>query len=226
VNWKIILEGLKARPVRTGVTILAVALQVALILVLVGLTTGTTDEVGRRVAGIGGDILFQPKNADVILALDPATLVPEIGPRLKEFKEIQEVSPLLVKFNTQNFTMIFGIDPASFDAVSGGLRYKKGKVFSGPDEIVIDDVFAKDKKLDVGDTYELENQKFKVTGIVENGKGARVVTALNTAQDLANAGTKVTAFLIKLKDASDIDKTIEKLKMDIPGYRVSQYAGI
>ena len=220
MNWKIILEGLKARPVRTGVTILAVALQVALILVLVGLTTGTTDEVGRRVAGIGGDILFQSKGSDVILALDPATLVPEIGPRLKEFEEIQEVSPLLVKFNTQNFTMIFGIDPPSFDAVSGGLRYKKGKVFSGPDEIVIDDVFAKDKKLDVGDTYELEHQKFKVTGIVENGKGARVVTALKTAQDLANAGNKVTAFLIKLKDASDIDKTIEKLKMDMSGYEL------
>jgi putative ABC transport system permease protein len=121
--------------------------------------------------------------------------------------------------------MIFGIDPPSFDAVSGGLRYKKGKVFSTSDEIVIDDIFAKDKKLDVGDTYELEHRTFKVTGIVENGKGARVVMALKTAQELANAGNKVTVFLIKPKDASDIDGTIEKLKMDLPGYD-SQYAGI
>jgi putative ABC transport system permease protein len=220
VNWKIIFAGLKARPVRTGVTILAVSLQVTLILVLVGLTTGTTDEVGRRVAGIGGDILFQPAGSDVILALDPATMVPEIGPKLKEFKEIQEVSPLLVKFNTKNFTNIFGIDPPSFDAVSGGLRYLKGQLFSGPDEIVIDDIFAKDKKLGVGDTYELEHRTFKITGIVENGKGARVVMALKTAQELANAGDKVTLFLIKLKDASDIDGTIEKLKNDIPGYEL------
>jgi len=41
---------------------------------------------------------------------------------------------------------------------------------------------------------------------------------LKTAQELANSGNKVTAFLIKLKDASDIEGTIEKLKMDMPGY--------
>jgi len=219
MNWKIILEGLKARPVRTGVTILAVALQVSLILVLVGLTTGTTDEIGRRVAGIGADIMFQPAGSDVILALDSATLVPEIGEKLRnDFEEIQDVSPLLVRFNTKNFTNIFGIDPPSFDAVSGGLRYKKGKLFSAPDEIVIDDIFAKDKKLDVGDTYELEHRMFRVTGIVENGKGARVVMALKTAQELANAENKVTVFLIKLKDSSDINGAIEKMKKDLPGY--------
>src|SRR3982751_4896013 len=103
MNWKIILAGLKARPVRTGVTILAVALQVSLILVLVGLTTGTADEIGRRVAGIGADIMFQPAGSDVILALDSATLVPEIGPKLLEFKEVQNVSPVLVRFNSKNF---------------------------------------------------------------------------------------------------------------------------
>ena len=41
---KIIVAGLAARPVRTTVSILAVALEVILILVVVGLTAGISNE--------------------------------------------------------------------------------------------------------------------------------------------------------------------------------------
>ena len=54
MNTQIILAGLKARPVRTGVGILAVTLEVVLILLLVGLTNGAIADSGSRVAGVGG----------------------------------------------------------------------------------------------------------------------------------------------------------------------------
>lgn len=231
MRWRIIFAGLRARPVRTAVTIMAVALQVALILILVGLTTGTTKEIGSRVAGVGADIMLQPGGADVILALDSATLDMAFGPKLKQLEGVQSVAPVLVRVNTQSLTNFFGIDPPSFDEVSGGLVYKKGHVFSAPDEIVIDDLFAKDKKLDVGDPYIVEKQTFKVSGIVENGKGARVFMALQKAQELANVTDKVTVYFIKLKDSSNIDGVIERMKTrdGLAGYElrnVPDYASL
>jgi len=129
---------------------MAVSLQVALILVIVGLTTGMADDVGRRVAGIGADIVFQPPDADVLLAASDVSLDPQIGAKLAEVEGVKSVTPVVVRMNVKKFTMLLGIDPPSFDAVSGGMVYRAGKVFSNDDEIVIDDIFAKDKKLDVG----------------------------------------------------------------------------
>ena len=43
---QMIISGLRARPVRTSVSILAVALEVVLILVIIGLTNGISNETG------------------------------------------------------------------------------------------------------------------------------------------------------------------------------------
>jgi len=227
MNWHIIFAGLKARPVRTGVTILAVALQVALILVIVGLTTGTAQEVGRRTAGTGADIMFQPAGADVILAVDAAALPIEIGQKLAQFSYIKSTTPVVVIFIAQEVTMAYGIDPESFAKVSGGFVYKKGRVFQARNEIVVDDIFAKDKKVNIGSDVKLKNRTYKVSGIVENGKGARIFMGLEEAQDFNNTHGLVTVFFIKLKDSSDIEGAIKMLNMDAPGYElrnVPQYA--
>jgi putative ABC transport system permease protein len=220
MKWHIILAGLRARPVRTCVTILAVALQVSLILVMVGLTTGTADEIGRRVSGVGADIVFQPPDADVLLAASGASLDPAMESKIASVEGVKSVTPVLVRTNIKKFTMFFGIEPRTFDDVSGGLVYKKGKVFSGPDEVVIDDIFAKDKHLDVGDDLELQNHHFKVSGIVENGKGVRIFMELAKAQELNSTPNAVSIFFVKLKDSSDINGAIEKMKAEIPGYEI------
>jgi len=229
MKWQIILSGLRARPVRTGVTIMAVSLQVALILVIVGLTTGTANEIGKRIAGVGADIMFQAPGADVLLAANGANLKEKFATELAAKEGIQRVAPVLVKISTAPLVNIFGIDPESFNEVSGGLVYLDGKVFSEPDEIVIDDIFSRDKKLKVGDSIELIKHKFKVSGIVQNGKGSRVFMGLEAAQDLNNSPNMVSVFFIKLKDSRNINAAIEKLSADFPGYElrnVPEYAAL
>ena len=220
MKWQIIFSGLRARPVRTGVTILAVSLQVTLILVIVGLTTGTVNEIGKRIAGVGADIMFQPAGADVLLAANSATLKEEYGPKIAAKEGIQSVSPVVVKISTAPLVNLFGIDPQSFDQVSGGFEYQSGGVFSAPDEIVVDDIFAKDKNLAVGSTIELLKHELKVTGIVTNGKGARVFIGLKALQEINSSPGSVSLFFIKLKDAHDINGSIAKLKADFPGYEL------
>lgn len=220
MKWQILLAGLKARPVRTCVTILAVALQVSLILVMVGLTTGTADEIGRRVSGVGADIVFQPPGADVLLAASGASLDPEIGSLIAKVDGVKSVAPVVIRTDIKAFTMFFGIEPKSFDEISGGLNYLKGRVFSGPDEVVVDDILAKDKNLDVGSDLEIQKHHFTVSGIVENGKGVRIFMDITKGQQLNNSPGMVSIFFVKLKDSSDINGAIEKMKVEIPGYEI------
>ena len=74
MNRKMIIAGLKARPVRTTVSVLAVALEVVLILVVVGLTNGISNETGKRTEGVGADIWLQPPNSSLLLAINSSTM--------------------------------------------------------------------------------------------------------------------------------------------------------
>src|SRR5438105_14419434 len=55
-----------ARPLRSVLSVIAIAIQVILILMIVGLTSGVVSEWGKRVEGVGADILVQPANSSIV----------------------------------------------------------------------------------------------------------------------------------------------------------------
>src|SRR5688572_489879 len=175
MNGQMILAGLKARPVRTTVSILAVALEVTLILVVVGLTTGISNETGKRTEGVGADILFQPPNSSLFLAMSNSTMPVSLGDELEKVEGVKVVAPVQTLVNASSgLEIIYGIDADKFNDVTGGFIWHSGGLFKGPNEVVVDDIFAKAKNVGVGDSVELVNQQFKVSGVVEHGKGARL----------------------------------------------------
>lgn len=219
MNKQIILANLLARPVRTTVSILAVALEVTLILIVVGLATGISNETARRIEGVGADIMFQPPNSSVFLALNSATMPVAVGEKIQEIESVKAVAPVQTLVNSQGgLDIIYGIDPASFDKVSGGFLWHKGQIFSAPNEVIVDDWFARAKRVDVGDEVALLNHKFKITGIVENGKGARVFMPLKTAQDMTGAVSRASLFFVKLDNPDEVNAVIERMGKTFPAY--------
>src|SRR5437762_1020502 len=172
---QMIIAGLTARPVRTTVSILAVALEVMLILVVVGLTTGMSEETANRTAGVG-KIMIMPPHSSMFVALTNNTMSLKLTGKIAELPNIKAVTPVQVQLNTdKGVEMIDGIDLPSFNTVSGGLRFIEGGPFKAPNEILVDEPWAKaNHDAKPGDTVELLNQKFKITGIVDSGFGARV----------------------------------------------------
>jgi putative ABC transport system permease protein len=216
---KMILAGLAARPVRTTVSILAVALEVTLILVVVGLTAGISDETGKRTEGVGADIMFQPPNSSLLLALSNATMPVALGDKIREIEGVTAVVPVQTQVNSSSgLEVIYGIDFAKFNEVGGGFIWHKGGPFSAPDEVIVDDIYAHARHVDVGDPVELLNHKFKVAGIVEHGKGARLFIPLQTAQGMTGAVNRASIFYIKLKDPDQVNTVIERLKQVFPTY--------
>ena len=216
---KMIMAGLAARPVRTTVSILAVTLEVTLILVVVGLTAGISDETAKRTEGVGADILFQPPNSSLLLALSNSTMPVALGDKIREIDGVKAVVPVQTQVNsTSGLEVIYGIDFDKFNEVSGGFIWHKGGRFSAPDEVIVDDIYALAKHVNVGDHVELLNHKFKIAGIVEHGKGARLFIPLLTAQGMTGGVNRASLFYVKLKDPDQVHTVIERMKQVFPTY--------
>jgi putative ABC transport system permease protein len=220
MNTQVIIAGLKARPVRTTVSILAVTLEVVLILVIIGLTTGIAGETARRTAAVA-EITVQPPNSSAFLALTSNTMPIALGDEIAKLPAVKAVSPIFVLVNTsQGVESIFGIDPQSFYAVSGGFFFHEGGLFKNVDEIIVDDVWAKSRHLTAGQRVELLNHEYKVAGIVEHGLGARVFMSLETARELSPQANRASLFYVKVKDPNQVQEAVSEINQRMPGYTV------
>jgi putative ABC transport system permease protein len=219
--FELILRNLLHRPLRTLIGILAVAVEVALIVLIVGLTSGMLAETARRIEGIGADIMVQPPAASFLIALTGAPMPIKIGEKLAELKYVQAVAPTLFQFNSQGgVDVVYGIDPESFRAVSGGFVFLEGHDMEGPDDLLVDDLAAAAKHIKVGSTYKLLNHDWQVAGIVEHGKGARLFVPLTALQDLVGAPDKASVFWLKCTRPEHTEDVMDEIRHLLPGYTV------
>jgi putative ABC transport system permease protein len=216
-----IVANILHRPVRTAVSILAIAIEVVMVLIVVGLTGGMVHETAKRVEGLGADLMLQPPGSSYLFGVSSAPMPIKIGNRLAELDHVLAVTPVLFQFNaTGGINVIYGIDMASFDRVTGGFVYHKGGPFTGPDDLLVDDLYARANHVKVGQAINLLNHDFRVTGIVEHGKGARLFIPLSTAQDMAGAHDKTSIFFVKCTDPGYTDDVVESIRQLLPTYKV------
>ena len=71
---KMFWGNLVARPLRCFLSMMAIAIQVVLVLMIVGLTSGVIAEWGKRVEGVGADLLVQPPNSSIFFAFSSAVM--------------------------------------------------------------------------------------------------------------------------------------------------------
>jgi putative ABC transport system permease protein len=217
---ELIARNLIHRPMRTLIGVMGIAVEVALVVLIVGLTSGLLTETAKRVEGIGADIMLQPPNASFLLAFGSAPMPIKIGERLKELKYVQSVAPVLFQFNTSGVEIVYGVETESFRAVSGGFVFLQGHDLEGPDDILVDDVAAKTKNVQAGQTYRIFNHDWHVAGIVEHGKGSRLFVPLATLQDLVGAHDKASIFFVKCTRTEHTDDVMAKMREVFSGYTV------
>jgi putative ABC transport system permease protein len=224
VGNKMILANILHRPIRTVVSILAVAIEVTMVMLVVGLTRGLLDDAARRTQGIGADIMVQPPNASFMFGLSSAPMSMKFGDLLLQIPHVLAVAPVLFQSNTLSSSggvgVIFGIDMQSWNRVSGGFVYLEGGPFQGPNDVLVDDWYAKANRVKVGQTLNLLNQNFRVSGIVLHGKGSRLFIPLATAQDLSESRDKASIFFVKCTDPGYTDDDVNVIRQKLPGYSI------
>jgi putative ABC transport system permease protein len=211
-----------ARPLRAVLSVLAITIQVFLVLMIVGMTSGVVSEWGKRVEGVGADILVQPPNSSMFLAFSRAVLQESLADKIAGLPAIDEVAPTLTLMDQKNFVLVYGIDYQRFNALSKGFLFRAGKPFASADEAIADDIVAQSKHLKIGDKVVLLNHEFKVCGIVAHGKGARYFIPLKTAQDIAGVDQRVSMLYVRSK--GDIEAAREQILSVAPGNGVKSMA--
>ena len=205
---------ISARPLRAFLSILAITIQVFLVLMIVGLTTGVVSEWGKRVEGVGADIMVQPPNSSMFLAFSRAVIPESLGEKIGKLPGVDEMAPTITLMDQKNFVLVYGIDYQRFNALSRGFLFRSGKPFEGPNDAIADDIVAQSKHLKVGDKITLLNHDFTISGIVAHGKGARYFIPLKTAQDIAGADDRVSMIYVRSK--GDVEGTRQQILQAAP----------
>jgi len=211
-----------ARPMRSSLSVIAIAIQVILVLLIVGLTSGVVSEWGKRVEGVGADILVQPPNSSIFFAFSSAVMPESLGDQITSVKSVDEVAPTVILTEPKSLVMVYGIDYARFNALSRGFLFRDGRLFQGPDEVIADDIIAQTRHLKVGSQVTLLNHVFTVSGIVAHGKGARFFIPIRTAQEIAGAERRVSMFYVRSK--GDTGATRAQLAKLLPQYSIRSLA--
>lgn len=218
---KLILSNLRQRPTRTAVSILAVALGVALILVSVGLSYGQLNDNAARTRSLG-DIMVQPSGSSHFFALNSGTFSVRIGDVIREIEGVEAVTPILAKFLGDKFHLVYGIDMQSFTQVNRSLKIVRGHSLENSDEVLIDTNYVRSRELDVGDTLELLGNDFKIVGVFQEGTGARVLLPLETLQELNGTPDKATMFFIRVGEKVSVDGVEARLLERLKNYKITK----
>ena len=216
--WQLLWNNLRARPIRTALSVLGVALQVTFVLLIVGMTLGWVSDWQKRVEGVGADIIVQPPNASIFFQLGNAVLPEALGEQLQKVPGVDQVSPVLVIANQKTLDIVYGIDFKSFSALSKGFVFVSGGPFAYPSDVIVDDLHAARHHLGVGDKLQMFNREMTVCGVVRHGKGARSFIPLDTAQEIAGAEHRVTLFYVRSTGKTEV--TRQEIVRSLPGYLV------
>ncbi len=238
MTGKLVFENLKHKPMRSLLSILLIAVPVTLILTLVGLTRGILADNEQRTRGIGADVWVRPEGSSFGTSLSGAP-IPEKMANYFEMQPHIELALGSVVQPIQGITLaVSGVDLEKFNRMSGGLRYLEGGPPSAPDDIIVDQYYAAQERLHVGSRLKLLNLDWRVSGIFETGKLARIILPIRRLQELTSNSGKVTQIFLKLDNPKNTDSVISDLKMKVPNlqyysmadltslYSVNTYAGL
>lgn len=230
MTHKLVLENLKHRPLRTFLVVFAIAVQVNLILTLVGMSYGMLNDFQRRSRGVNADIIVRPPNTSAL----------SIGvPSMKEamvnfFREQPHVTDAMgvTVHNMEGFlNSVTGVDPKKFDTFTGGFRYKEGGPWKNPNDVVVDEYYAAQRKLHAGSSTKFMNRDWNVAGVVESGKMSRLFLPIALLQELTANEGKYSTIYLKVDKKENIEPLIQQLKSleplkDYPIYSLEEFTSL
>jgi putative ABC transport system permease protein len=222
---RLVFANLIHRPMRSIISAAAIAIEVVMIISVAAIFLGQIDGQKIRTNGIGADMIVRPPNASAINAVSGAPIPAKNAEALRKLPHVAIASPTI-----QNFTLaggspeiIYGIDYPSYNALRP-FTYIEGGPFQGPNDAIVDDVFAHTGKgFHVGDTIQILNHPFRISGIVTSGKGGRKMVPIETLGELMGSEGKASLFFLKTDNEAN-QELVRREILSTPGLQTYQVA--
>jgi putative ABC transport system permease protein len=226
----LIAANIRQRPIRSLVSVVGVALGVALVMLFTGLARGMSNDLQRRSQNVRAEIFFTRPGTMDNLTSSPANLSTKYVENLQAVEGVESAVPV-IRYVIQGgsgfgFEQIEGIDWEPF-ARMNELRIVEGRapVARSPEaqqademvEIVIDETKARNSNLSVGGVLKLFGDiPHRVVGIYAPESGPRIKMSLSDMQYRVEAAGKCTFILVKAKEGVD-EKTLAERIAAEPG---------
>jgi putative ABC transport system permease protein len=199
-----------------------VAFSVMLIALLLGLFQGWNLKLGRFVERVEADVwVAREGTSDFLNAA--SVLTSDVESALRGLPGVERVDPVVVRpmnldiNGTPQASHLVGYNPAV--ATGGPTSIKRGRAVQGPNEIVLDDAFAKVSGLGMGDRFEIGGQAVEVVGISTGGDfifSQTTFVSLETARAITGMEDRATFYLLQLTPGTDSRAVIEQIRSRFP----------
>lgn len=216
----LVISNIRQRPLRSAISVLGVALGVALVMLFTGLSRGMSDDLQRRSSNVRAEIIFtRPGSIQASTAANLSTKYVEL---LKQVDGVENAIPVIrdvYPSGTWGVDQVEGVDWDSFTKMSN-IRLVQGRAPKAFDEVVIDETKAS-RIHPVGSLVKLFGEKeFRVVGIYAPESGARAKLSLEAMQNFLEAPGKCTYILVKVKNPAQQIEVAKRINAQIPGNKV------
>src|ERR1035437_4720058 len=115
---KLIFGNLVYRPLRSLLSLTAVAIEVVMILSVTSLMLGMLNDYKGRTSGIGADLIVRPANTSFMVGVSGAPVSVKVADVLARLPHVAVSAPVAAQFTTgKSLETIFGIDYPTFNAL-------------------------------------------------------------------------------------------------------------
>ena len=216
----LVTSNIRQRPIRTLVSVAGVGLGVSLIMLFTGLARGMSNDLQRRATNVRAELIFMRPGAVQLTAMT-ANLDTRYVDRLKTIQGVAEVLPVIRHFSQGKGGIgIEQIDGVNWDAYArmNGINMVAGHGPQNLNELVIDEVKARNSNLHVGDVFKpLGTQEYRIAGIYSPESGARVKLSLEAMQQALEAEGKCTFIFVKLANPDQLEEVAQRIDRELPG---------
>jgi putative ABC transport system permease protein len=218
-----ITANIRQRPVRTIVSVAGIALGVCLVMLFTGLATGMSNDLQRRNSNLRAEIIFT-RPGSMQWSSTSTNLSTKYVALLKAIDGVEDAVPVAAYIyqDDKGFGLerVEGVDWEPF-ARMNGLRLVEGRAPQALDEVVIDEVKARNNKYKVGSVIKLFGKRqYRVTGIYSPESGARTKMTLAAMQDALETPEKCTYVMVKVRDPQQEVEAARRINAALPGNKV------
>lgn len=232
------LESINANKLRSGLTVLGIVIGVGAVIALMALGQGAQDSITGTISGIGTNLLFvvpgnqqsNVRNIRPLTVQDAQTMAdPFSAPHVAAVAAMIQGTNIIVTANgEQASTTLAGVTPEYFAVrnfkVVEGDEISEEHVL-GRASVVILGVEVADKLFDrheglVGETVRIENQPFRVIGILEKKGGSAfgseddvVIIPMSTARAriVRRSSDRVDVILAQATDSDSVGLATQEI---------------
>jgi putative ABC transport system permease protein len=210
---QLVLANLVHRPVRSLISVFAVAIEVVMMLTIVAIMLGQLTGQKRLNDGIGADLIVRPSNTMIFNGVGGAPMPAAWAGPLAATPHVTVASPVITNLSmADGLEVLWGIDYASYSKLSP-FTFIEGGPMQGPYDVIVDDVYARSGPgHHVGETIQIQKHPFRIAGVYRHGKGGRKLVSIETlAQLIGVVPGKASAFYLKLDDPANAQAAMAQI---------------